>query len=111
MSIDTQTTAARDFYREVRKFSERTKAWQTAIFYWTKPDEVWDVTLVSQRVYGNREEFLTIMAAAGLDMIDQPLTQRQLILPTSQQLYAIKRDTGFESRTDYRDNFQPTWLD
>jgi hypothetical protein len=111
MSIDSNTQAAKDFYREVRKFSERTKSWQTAIFYWTKPDEIWDITLVSQRVYGNRNEFLTVMAAAGIDSSDQPLTQRQLILPTSQQLYAIKRDTGFESNPDYREDFKPTWAE
>lgn len=108
---DIQTTAAKSFYREVRLFAERTKPWQTAIFYSVLPDEAWDITLVSERVYGRRDEFLTIMAAAGLDMVDQELTQRQLVLPTEAQLYNLKRKTGFESLAEYRENYQPTWVE
>ena len=109
MSIDKNSTAARNFYKEIRQFSERTKLWEVAIFYDTKPDEVYDVSLVSQRVYGRRDEYLAVMASAGLDMVDQPLTQRRLVLPTEGQLYAIKRKTGFESIADNRENFAPVW--
>jgi hypothetical protein len=108
---DVRSTAAKDFFKEVRLFAERTKPWQTAIFYFTKPDENWDLTLVSERVYGRRDEYMTIMAAAGLDMVDQELTQRQLVLPTDEQLYAIKRRCGFESIAAYREDFKPVWAD
>ncbi len=108
---DVRSTAAKDFHKEVRLFAERTKPWQTAIFYFTKPDENWDLTLVSERVYGRRDEYMTIMAAAGLDMVDQELTQRQLVLPTDEQLYAIKRRCGFESIAAYREDFNPVWSD
>lgn len=107
--IDNNSTAAKNFYKEVRRFSETTKLWEQAIFYETKPDEVNDITLVSQRVYGRRDEYLAVMASAGLDMVDQPLTQRRLILPTEGQLYAIKRRTGFESVSGNREDFSPTW--
>jgi len=108
--IDTNTSAAKAFYREVRRFAERTKPWDTvAIFYDTKPDEMYDLSLVSRRIYGRRDEFLAVMAAAGLDTVDQPLTQRRLVLPNEAQLYAIKRRTGFESIAGYRENFAPTW--
>lgn len=107
--IDKDTTAARDFYREVRKFAETIKPWQQHISYETKPDEIYDVTLVSRRVYGRRDEYLAVMAAAGLDMVDQPLTQRRLVLPTEGQLYAIKRRTNFESIPDQREDFSPIW--
>lgn len=109
MSIDTNTTAAKDFYKEVRKFAIRTKPWQTALYYDTTPDEIYDITLVSRRAYGNPDETLCIMAAAGLDTIDQPLPQTRLVLPTASQLYAIKKRTGFESVASLRENFKPIW--
>lgn len=109
--IDKRTTAAKSFYREIRKFSESTKPWQQAIFYETKPDEAFDLTLVSQRVYGRRDEFLAVMAAAGLDTVDQPLPQKRIILPNEGQLYAIKRRTGFESIPGYREDYAPTWAE
>jgi hypothetical protein len=108
--IDKNTVAAKSFYRSVREFSLRTKTWETAIFYQTLPDEAWDLTLVSARVYGNRNEFLVIMAAAGLDRADMPLPQMQLILPTPQQLLTMKRKSGFESNPDLRKDFAPTWV-
>ena len=107
--IDKNSAAAKNFYKEIRRFSERTKSWEPQIWYETKPDETHDLTLVSQRVYGRRDEFLVIMAAAGLDMVDQELPQKRLTLPTEEQLYAIKRRTGFESIAENRFNFAPTW--
>lgn len=108
---DTNTTAANHFYRLVSDFSKRTQGWQTAIFYETKPDERWDLTLVSQRVYGNRYEFLTVMAAAGVDRADMPLEQKRIILPTASQLALLKKQAGFESNPEYRANYAPTWID
>lgn len=109
--IDKDSAAAKNFYKEVRNFAEKTKPWQQAIFYEVKPDEVYDLTLVSKRVYGRRDEYLAVMAAAGLDMVDQPLTQRRITLPTEAQLYAIKRRTGFESIADRREDFAPAWAE
>ena len=107
--IDKNPMAAKDFYKLVRAFAEKTKPWETHISYETKPDEVLDVTLVSQRVYGRRDEFLAVMAAAGLDMADQSLAQQRLTLPTEAQLYAMKRKAGFESIAEFRDGFAPVW--
>jgi len=110
--IDQDTRAAKSFYREVRKFAESAKLWDTnAVFYETKPDEALDLSLVSQRVYGRRDEYLAVMAAAGMDTCDQRLPQRQIILPNEGQLIAIKRRTGFESIAGYRENGAPTWLE
>jgi hypothetical protein len=109
--IDKNPTAAKDFYKEIRQFSERTKPWQTAIFYEVKPDELLDVTLISRRVYGRRDEYLAVMAAAGMDMVDQPVPQKKLVLPNESQLYVIKRRTGFESIADYREDFAPIWAE
>jgi hypothetical protein len=108
---DINSQSAKNFYREIREFAERTKGWQTAIFYEVKPDERWDLTLVSERVYGNRHEFLAVMAAAGMDTVDQPLSQKRLTLPTLSQLYTIKRRTGFESQSDLREDFKPVWVE
>lgn len=107
--IDKNSTAAKSFYKDVRKFAERTKSWQPHVSYETTPDEEFDLSLVSLRVYGRRDEFLAIMAAAGLDMVDQPLTPRRLTLPNEGQLYEMKRRAGFESIADYRFNQAPTW--
>lgn len=110
--IDKDTRAAKSFYREVRNFAEKTKPWDTtAIFYETKPDEMYDLTLVSQRVYGRRDEFLAVMAAAGLDTVDQPLPQKRIVLPNEGQLIDIKRRVGFESIDDLREDYAPTWAE
>ena len=108
--LEQDTRAAKAFYREVRKFAESTKPWDTgAVFYETKPDEMYDLSLVSQRAYGRRDESMAVMAAAGLDMMDQPLLQKRIVLPSEGQLISIKRRTGFESQAMYRANFAPTW--
>ena len=108
--LDRDTRAAKSFYREVRKFAESVKSWDaTAVWYETKPDEAHDLTLVSQRVYGRRDEYLTVMAAAGLDSIDQPLPQKRIVLPNEGQLIAIKRRVGFESIADLREAGAPSW--
>lgn len=85
------------FYREVRQFSLTAPVWEEAIRYFTKPDERWDLTLVSQRVYGNRDDFVAVMAAAGLDRFDQELTERELVLPTPARLALIKQRTGYQA--------------
>jgi hypothetical protein len=70
---------------------------------------MYDLTLVSQRVYGRRDEFLAVMAAAGLDTVDQPLPQKRIVLPNEGRLIAIKRRAGFESIDDLREAGAPTW--
>ncbi|MGI9213557.1 MAG: hypothetical protein ACR2HF_13880 [Methylococcaceae bacterium] len=109
--IDDRTAAAKAFMRLVRDFSIRTKTWEPAIFYNSLPDERWDLSLVSARCYGNRDEFLAVLAASGISRFDEPLTERRLVLPTASQLADFKRQAGFESRPDYRLNFAPTWAD
>lgn len=107
---EQDTRAAASFWREVRRFSESAKPWSTnVIFYEIKPDEKHDPSLVSKRVYGRRDEFLAVMAAAGIDNIDLELPQKRIALPNDGALLNIKRRTGFESRSEYRDNFAPTW--
>ena len=83
------------FYRAVRQFATTAPVWADAIRYHTLPDERWDLTLVAQRVYGSRDEWMAVMAAAGLDRLDQELTERPLTLPTKARLEAIKRETGY----------------
>lgn len=82
--------AAGDFFRAVRRFSVSTQPWETALWYETKPDERFDLSLVSQRVYGRRDEFLAVFAASGLSHVDDELTERKLCLPTEGQLRLMK---------------------
>lgn len=84
-------------YRAVRAFAVSVPVWGTAIRFQTLPEHRWDLTLVSQAVYGNRDEFLTVMAAAGLDRLDQELTEQVLILPTPAQLDQMKRRAGIDT--------------
>ena len=108
--LDKDTTAAKSFYREVRAFAERAKPWDfNVVWYETKPDEAYDLTLVSRRVYGRRDEFLAVMEAAGLDGVDQPLQQKRIALPSDGELLSIKRRTGFESIDDFREGGAPIW--
>jgi hypothetical protein len=90
-------TAVAELVRRVGDFAQRQPAWAECIVYHTLPDERWDMTLVSQRVYGNRDEFTAVMAAAGLDSVEEELTERELVLPTARQLAAIKALAGFVS--------------
>ena len=109
MSIDNNTTAAKNFYREVRKFALTRKAGDTALYYDTTPDEKYDITLISRRAYGNPHETLAVMASCGLDSVDEEVPQTRLTLPTLAQLYFFKRKCGFESLPEYRESGGPTW--
>ena len=84
------------FYRAVRKFAVTTPVWGLAIRYEVKPDEIDDLTLASRRIYGRNEEAITVMAAAGIDRINQSMKAGTiLVLPTESQLIQIKTATGF----------------
>ncbi len=86
------------FYREVRKFAVTVKIWQTAIRYTVKQDEMRDITLIARRVYGTSDEYMTVMAAAGLDRLNSVLTEgMSIILPTKEQLQAFKNACGIQS--------------
>lgn len=98
MTLEADTRCAKSFFREVRRFAESAKAWDPGvIWYESKPDERYDLSLVSARVYGRRDEYLAVLAASGLDSFDQPLTERTLALPNEFHLTRIKRAARFES--------------
>ena len=81
-------------HTKLRQFAQSTPTWATAIRYHTKPDERYDLTLVARRVYGLPDEWPVIMAAAGLQSVDEPLNEQLLVLPTLEQLQRLKRNTG-----------------
>ena len=80
----------------VRDFAEQTSAWSPAIRYFTRPDERFDLTRVSVRVYGSTSESLVVQAAAGLDSPELALSERALVLPTAQQLRVMKIRAGYD---------------
>lgn len=104
--IESHSMACNRFVQLVRDFSIRTKKWEPAIRYETKFDEKHDLTLVSLRVYGRRNEFLTIMAAAGLGSFDEPLNEQILVLPTEKQLKEIKARAGYENNQEKREFYK-----
>ena len=81
-------------YKRIRQFALETPDWATAIRYHTKPDEKHDLTLIARRVYGLPNEWPVIMAAAGLQSVDEPLNEQLLVLPTLSQLQTFKRQFG-----------------
>lgn len=93
--IERQSTSPAKLYRLVRDFVAKTPVWGTATRYQTKPDERSDLTLVSERVYGRRDEYLVVAAAAGLESVEELLPEQLLTLPTEEQLRAIKARAGF----------------
>lgn len=101
--LENPTTSLVRFYREIRDFSLRTQVWQTALRYETRPDERYDMTLTSLRAYGRRDEFIVVLAAAGLDSVEQMLPEQRLVLPTESQLRAIKQRAGYQNLAAYRE--------
>ena len=84
------------YYRAVRKFAVTVPSWGIAIRHDVLPDEIYDLTLICRRVYGNSTETLTVMAAAGLDRLDQALVVGTTItLPTASQISQLKAQTGY----------------
>lgn len=81
-------------YKRIRQFALETPDWATAIRYHSKPDEKHDLTLIARRVYGLPNEWPIIMAAAGLQSVDEPLNEQLLVLPTLSQLQTLKRELG-----------------
>lgn len=108
-ALDKNTQAAKVFWKAVQGWVAGVRQWDQAIYYDIKPDERWDVTLISQRVYGRRCEYIAVMAAAGVSYVDDPITQKQIILPNEAQLRRLKFLSGFESRHEYRADGAPTW--
>ena len=102
MSIEVNTSAVAIFYQLVRQYALTTPAWAVTQSYQTKPDERWDMTLASRRVYGIPDEFLTIMAAAGLDSVEQEMPEQLLILPDAATLQSFKTQAKFVNLSDQR---------
>ena len=102
MSIEVNTSAVAIFYQLVRQYALTTPAWAVTQSYQTKPDERWDLTLASRRVYGIPDEFLTIMAAAGLDSVEQEMPEQLLILPDAATLQSFKTQAKFVNLSDSR---------
>ena len=94
--MDTMLPASR-FYRAVRSYAVTAPVWEPSIRHFVTPDEKWDLTLVAFRVYGNRDEVLAIMAAAGLSRFDDPLEAQELVLPNAERLQLIKEQSGYVS--------------
>ena len=86
------------YYKLVRQYAEKAPVWDSQrILYQTLPDERWDLTLVALRVYGDRKEWLTIMAAAGLDRVSDELPEQVLVLPNQQLILAFKEQAGIDA--------------
>jgi len=87
------------FYRQVRRLAENAQPWHSGLIWHTvTPDEVFDLFLVARRVYNRPDECFTVMAAAGLDSVDDPLPQTKITLPDESTLLKIKRHCQWIAR-------------
>lgn len=102
MPLEKNAMACNRFVQLVRDWAVKVKPWEVAVRYQVQPDEHRDLTLISQRVYGNRDEFLTIFAAAGLSTMDEPIKEQLLVLPTEHQLKKFKIRAGYENDHEKR---------
>lgn len=107
--LDQNSQAARVFFKKVANYVQNAKSWDNVVSYEIKPDEYVDATLISRRVYGNSDEFLTILACAGMDSFDDGFKQGVLVLPNAAQLAKLKREAGFESVHGNRRDGKPRW--
>lgn len=107
--VDLNSQNAKNFFKAVSNFSRTAKAWDSMIRYEVKPDERYDPTLISRRVYGTSDEYLTVMACARISSFEEPIEQKTIVLPTRQLLERIKRKTGFESIADNRYKGKARW--
>ena len=85
--INTYHNAIRDL---VALSTKKGQTWQV-IRYQVGRDEIHDPTLIAYRVYGNRDDSDVIMVCAGTNTIWQPLPEREILLPTPTQLFALKK--------------------
>jgi hypothetical protein len=111
MALTHDVRVARAFFDAVAEFSRSVKPWSGGVVYYeTKPDEVYDLTLVSRRVYGNSYEYLAVMACAGLSHVDDALPVGiRLAMPNEMMIMRLKRDTGFESNPEMIESGRPMW--
>lgn len=107
--LDVNSQAARSFFKKVSAFVQNAQAWDEVVSYEIKPDENLDATLISRRVYGTSEEYLVVMACAGIDSFDDQIRQGILLLPNQSKLFSLKRESGFESIDANRRNGKPRW--
>lgn len=107
--IDQNTQSAKNFYKLVSNYSKTAKVWDAIIQYEIKPDERHDPTLISRRVYGTPIEFLAVMACIGMSSFEDDITQKAIILPTKTVLERFKRQSGYESNAELRDNGKARW--
>lgn len=83
------------FYRRVRDYALQPPLGANPLRHQVTPDEQYDLSRVSYRVYANFNEALTIAAVAGLSSTSGPLTEQVLVLPSRAELMQIKRETGY----------------
>lgn len=74
----------------IRRFALRTSPTSEAIRYTTLPDERHDISLAAYRIYGDRSLFMVVLAAAGLDSVEQVMLEQDLVLPTLSQLADLR---------------------
>lgn len=83
------------FYQEVRKFALREPSYSPRRqVVRSFPSERFHLPMLALRVYGDTNETLVIMAAAGLSTVDSELVEQDVVLPTKEHLQYLKQKAG-----------------
>ncbi|WP_426237537.1 hypothetical protein [Pseudomonas sp. TWP3-2] len=88
------------FYLEVRKFALTEPSYSSRRqVVRSLPSERFHLHMMALRVYGDPNETLAIMAAAGLSTVDSELIEKDVVLPTKEHLMYLKQRSGIVTPT------------
>lgn len=80
-------------FRQIRKASQNTQAYQVHTLHTVQPREVFDPSLTNQHVYGNRPDWFISAATTGFIDVDLGVRQGARRFIPLQQAIAITKAT------------------
>lgn len=94
----TAHTAVAQFVMMVRSFAQRQPVWGDRIDYEVRPGYEFDLIRIATEAYGSdiarRWGWIAVMAAAGMDSVEQPLRPQTIVLPLATQGDEMARACG-----------------
>ena len=80
--------------RLLRDFAINVKPWQPAIYHHVKPDEVWNSPKIANLRYGDAGLSHIVLACAGVDSPELPITALTITMPTPETYYQLVRQAN-----------------
>lgn len=76
--IDNDTTAAARFWRRIQDFASHAKVWDSDAIFYRLSRMKSCLTLISRGFMVIRDEYLAVMAAAGIELTCQEISKKRL---------------------------------